>query len=127
MADFFEDQDNAQEDDDIITLFNEATEKDEDFYHLATLDVENRWFVVMKPVEKLDDIEDDEVLIYEIVENADGEDEFAPIEDEALLQKVFDEFLKEVSEFEDGCACGEEGCHCEHTCADGCGAHCDKE
>lgn len=37
MADFFEDQNNMEEDDDIITLYNEATDKDEDFYHLATL------------------------------------------------------------------------------------------
>ena len=49
----------------------------------------------MKPVEKLEDIADDEVLIYEIVEK-DGEDRFEPIEDEALLNKVFKEFEKEL-------------------------------
>ncbi len=95
MADFFEDQNNMDEDDDIITLYNEERDQDEDFYHLATLDVDDRWFVVLKPVEKLPDIEDDEVLIYEVVEGAEG-DVFAAIEDEELLQKVFDEFMKEV-------------------------------
>lgn len=93
------------EDDDIITLYNEERDQDEDFYHLATLDVDDRWFVVLKPVEKLPDIEDDEVLIYEVVEGAEG-DVFAAIEDEELLQKVFDEFMKEVdaldAEEEDG-------------------------
>ena len=105
MADFFEDQNNMDEDDDIITLYNEERNQDEDFYHLATLDVDDRWFVVLKPVEKLPDIEDDEVLIYEVVEGAEG-DVFAAIEDEELLQKVFDEFMKEVdaldAEEEDG-------------------------
>lgn len=105
MADFFEDQNNMDEDDDIITLYNEDRDQDEDFYHLATLDVDDRWFVVLKPVEKLPDIEDDEVLIYEVVEGAEG-DVFAAIEDEELLQKVFDEFMKEVdaldAEEEDG-------------------------
>lgn len=105
MADFFEDQNNMDEDDDIITLYNEERDQDEDFYHLATLDVVDRWFVVLKPVEKLPDIEDDEVLIYEVVEGAEG-DVFAAIEDEELLQKVFDEFMKEVdaldAEEEDG-------------------------
>ncbi|HIS57857.1 MAG TPA: DUF1292 domain-containing protein [Candidatus Limadaptatus stercoravium] len=105
MADFFEDQNNMDEDDDIITLYNEERDQDEDFYHLATLDVDDRWFVVLKPVEKLPDIEDDEVLIYEVVEGAEG-DVFAAIEDEELLQKVFDEFMKEVdaldAEEEDG-------------------------
>ena len=84
MADFFEDHNNMDEDDDIITLYNEERDQDEDFYHLAKLDVDDRWFVVLKPVEKLPDIEDDEVLIYEVVEGAEG-DVFAAIEDEELL------------------------------------------
>lgn len=96
---FFEDQNNMEEDDDIITLYNEATDKDEDFYHLATLDVDDRWFIVMKPVEKLPDIEDDEVLIYEIQEDDEGNDVFVSIEDEALLEKVFNEFQKELDAY----------------------------
>lgn len=134
MANFFEDQNNMNEDDDIITLYNEATEKDEEFYHLATLDVDKRWFIVMKPVEKLDDIADDEVLIYEIVEDDEGNDSFAPILDEALLQKVFDEFTNELEKYGDECECGcgcegdcecegeKEACDCEHQKNDcGCG------
>ena len=87
MADFFDDQNNMEEDDDIITLYNEERDCDEDF--------DDKWFVVMKPVEKLPDIEEDEVLIYEVRDGDDG-DVFVAIEDEALLQKVFDEFMKEV-------------------------------
>lgn len=102
MADFFKDNESIEEtDEDIITLYNEATDKDEDFYHLATLDVDGKWFIVMKPVEKLEDIEDDEVLIYEIEEDRDGNDVFIPIEDEKLLQKVFDEFDKELKKYEE--------------------------
>lgn len=111
MADFFDDQNNMTEDDDIITLYNEVADKDEDFYHLATLDVDDKWFVVLKPVEKLDDIDEDEVLIYEIAENEDGNDVFKAIEDDALLQRVFDEFMAEVEKMEGGCDCGEDGCH----------------
>ena len=100
MADFFEDQNNMDEDDDIITLYNEERDVDEDFYHLATLDVDDKWFVVLKPVEKLPDIEEDEVLIYEVQEGDDG-DIFVAIEDEDLLQKVFDEFMKEMEALND--------------------------
>ena len=96
MAEFFKDNENLEEDDnDIIILHNEVNDTDEEFYHLATLDVDKRWFIIMKPVEKLEDIADDEVLIYEIVEK-DGEDRFEPIEDEELLNKVFKEFEKEL-------------------------------
>ncbi|MCI5819165.1 MAG: DUF1292 domain-containing protein [Acidaminococcus sp.] len=101
MADFFEDSENLiDEEDDIITLHNEVSDKDEDFYHLATLDVDKRWFVVLQPVEPLEDIADDEVLIYEIIENENGEDSFAPIEDEKLLDRVFKEFEKELEKCE---------------------------
>ncbi len=100
MADFFEDQNNMDEGDDIITLYNEERDVDEDFYHLATLDVDDKWFVVLKPVEKLPDIEEDEVLIYEVQEGDDG-DIFVAIEDEDLLQKVFDEFMKEMEALDD--------------------------
>lgn len=101
MADFFEDNNNVEEDDDIIVLHNETTDKDEEFYHLATLDVDQKWYVVMKPVEKLEDIADDEVLIYEIADDEDGNDTFAPIEDEDVLEKVFNEFMAEVAKYED--------------------------
>ena len=95
MAEFFKDNENLEEEDNDIILHNEVNDTDEEFYHLATLDVDKRWFIIMKPVEKLEDIADDEVLIYEIVEK-DGEDRFEPIEDEALLNKVFKEFEKEL-------------------------------
>lgn len=117
MADFFEDQNNATEDESIITLFNQSTNSDEDFYHLATLDVDDRWFVVLKPVEKLEDIEDDEVLIYEIGVDEDGNDAFITIEDEDLLQRVFDEFMKEVE--------AHEGCDCDGDCNHGGCSCCD--
>ena len=101
MADIFEDNNNVEEeDDDIIVLHNEITDKDEEFYHLATIDVDQKWYIVMKPVEKLEDIADDEVLIYEIVEDEDGNDVFAPIEDEDVLEKVFNEFMAEVEKYE---------------------------
>ncbi len=108
MADFFEDDVNEQEDEDIITLHNEQTDKDEEFYHLATLDVDKKWYIVMKPVEPLEDIGEDEVLIYEIATEKSGESYFKPIESEEELQKVFDEFIKEL---ESQCDCGCEDCH----------------
>ena len=62
--------------------------------------MDDKWFVVLKPVEELPDIAEDEVLIYEVRDGEDG-DVFVAIEDEALLQKVFDEFMAEVESLED--------------------------
>ncbi len=102
MADFIEDGQNIdEEEDDIIILYNQATDKDEEFVHLATLDVENRWYIIMKPAQALPDIDEDEVLIYELVEKeakGEVETEFVPIEDEKILDKVYEEFRKMVEE-----------------------------
>ncbi len=100
MADYFKDQMTSTEEDDIIVLYNEATDKDEEFYELATLDVDDKWYIVMKPVETLPDIAEDEVLIYEIIEDKEGNSNFAAIEDETVLQKVFDEFMAMLEEWE---------------------------
>ena len=62
--------------------------------------MDDKWFVVLKPVEELPDIAEDEVLIYEVRDGEDG-DVFVAIEDEDLLQKVFDEFMKEMEALDD--------------------------
>lgn len=101
MADYFKDQMSTTEDDDIIVLYNEETDKDEEFFELATLDVDGKWYIVMKPVEQLPDIADDEVLIYEIIEDKEGNSNFAPIEDDAVLEKVFNEFIAMLEEWDE--------------------------
>ena len=100
MADYFKDQMGTTEDDDIIVLYNEETDKDEEFFELATLDVDGKWYIVMKPVEQLPDIADDEVLIYEIIEDKEGNSNFAPIEDDGVLEKVFNEFIAMLEEWD---------------------------
>ena len=47
------------------------------------------------------------MLIYEIVEGEEG-DVFKAIEDDALLEKVFDEFMKEVDALDESEEDGEE-------------------
>ncbi len=101
MADYFKDQMGTTEDDDIIVLYNEETDKDEEFFELATLDVDGKLYIVMKPVEQLPDIADDEVLIYEIIEDKEGNSNFAPIEDDAVLEKVFNEFIAMLEEWDE--------------------------
>ncbi len=112
MSDIFDDIDNMN-DDDVIVLYNEQLDKEEEFYFLATLDVDDKWYIVMKPVEQLDDIADNEVLIYELAENESGDTVMLPIEEEDRLNKVFEEFMKMAGdELECDCDCAD--------CADPC-------
>lgn len=118
--------------DDMIVLYNEATDKDEKFYVLEIMDYKDKQFVILQPAEHLDDIDDNELLIYELGDEDDEENFLIPIEDEKLLQEVFDKFMHEAEEYEKalkesmqnpvGCS-GCEGCSDSGDCG-GCSGCC---
>lgn len=83
-----------EEQDEIIVLQDEDG-KEVEFNHIATLDYNDEWYIYLQPVELEDDMEDDEMFIFKIEEDKDGNDLFTPVEDEDLLQKLYDEYLKE--------------------------------
>lgn len=83
-----------EEQDEIIVLQDEDG-KEVEFNHIATLDYNDEWYIYLQPVELGDDMEDDEMFIFKIEEDKDGNDLFTPVEDEDLLQKLYDEYLKE--------------------------------
>jgi len=88
------------EDEEIVTLTGEDGEE-MDFLHLATFDHKDKWYVVLQEIdedckcEKEEcDCTGDEVVILELSEDENGEDLFLPIEDEKLLEEVFNAFQK---------------------------------
>lgn len=113
MAELNEVNENANEfEDDIITLTDDEG-NDFDFYHLATLDYNENWYIVLQPVELMDGMTEEDVIIYKLGSDEEGEDTILPIEDDAELDAVFNEFERLMSEDE----CGEDGCKdcgCDH-------------
>lgn len=95
MADVFDDL-LEMEDDDIITLFNEDTQQEEDFYHVATIDYKGEWYVFLNPVVPTEDIGEDDVIIYRLDIDEEGNDVFAPVESDEVLNAVYAEYEKEV-------------------------------
>ena len=71
--DLFEDNTNVDEEDvDIITLRNIEKDKDEDFYHLATYDLNDNWYIALLPV-KPEKGEEDDVYIFRVEEQKGDE------------------------------------------------------
>ncbi|MBP3309458.1 MAG: DUF1292 domain-containing protein [Ruminococcus sp.] len=96
MSDFNEKEldEFAEENENYITLTDDNGE-DISFEILDTLEYKERLFAVMLPF----DDEDDEVVILEILPGEDPEfDDFVSIEDEALLNEVFEEFKKKYAD-----------------------------
>lgn len=95
MTDLNEKDLDFDNEDEIVTLTDdEGAERD--FFVLAELDYKDKWYIYLEPVEPSEDFEEGEIIIFELGENEEGEEIFIPIEDEKLLNEVFEHFLKEM-------------------------------
>lgn len=101
------------EDEEVVMLYDE-NENPVDFYEVACIDHEGDFYALLEPVEPMEGLEEGDVLIFKIVEGEDGEDSFEPVQDEELLNAVFDEYLRCAADHECGCGCEE----CGHDCCD---------
>ena len=90
-------------DEDLVVLTTDDG-VEHNFYHVATVDYKNEWYVFFQPAEEIPDIDEDEVVIFRLEEDENGEDLFVPIEDENLLNEVYEEYVR-MAEEEDECGC----------------------
>ena len=83
------------ENDELITMtYEDGTS--ENFYNLAELDYEGKWYIYLEPVDPPDDYEEGEVLVYEEAEDENGEEVLLPVEGEELLNKLVDLLNSEI-------------------------------
>lgn len=68
------------------------------FFHIATLDYEGKPYAFFQAAEEIEGVDPDEVVIFEVSESDGG---LLPVEDEALLDEVFNKFIEEMDEMEE--------------------------
>lgn len=85
------------------------------FYHLGTMDYKDVGYVFFQPAEKIEGTEEDDVIIFRI-DGDEGDEVLLPVEDEALLEEVFEEFCRVMDE-EDEAEGAEELDGCDGDCA----------
>lgn len=85
------------EDDEIVTLVSEDG-KEQEFFTLATFDMEGKWYIVLEPATPIEGFEEGDVIIFRLAEGQDGEDEYLPVESEEELNKAFAEFERLLEE-----------------------------
>ena len=81
----------------IVTLLDED-ENEVEFEHLLTFKYENERYVALVPAAQADDDEAEVILLR--VEHRDGEDIYVSVDNEVLLNEVFDEFLSLMDEID---------------------------
>lgn len=64
------------------------------FEHLMTLEHEGRAYICLVPVEPMDDVDEDELVIMRIETDEEGNDFYATIDNDAELDAVFEKYLE---------------------------------
>ena len=80
-------------DDSNIILYDEKEEEVE-FEQIAIIPVKEEVYAILKPVKKLDGLEDDQALVFSLEETEEGEELLNVVEDDDIIDIVFDEYDK---------------------------------
>ncbi len=70
------------------------------FYLVGTIEYKGKNYSAFEPAEQIDGIEDDDLIIFELSGDDEETADLLPIEDEALLDEVFEEFCRVLEEDE---------------------------
>ena len=95
LLDILLDEDN----DDPITVYDE-NDKPVRFDQVAIIPFKEKLYAILKPIDEMENVEDDEVIVFLIKETEDGDAELVIETDEPTAMKVYDEYLKLLDEAE---------------------------
>ena len=92
-------QDLDMEQDNVVELVDEDGNSVR-FEHLMSLEHEGKFYICLVPLDPMEDVSEDELVILRIETDADGNDVYATVDDEAELDAVFEKYL-EIAEADD--------------------------
>ena len=95
LLDVLLDEDN----DDPITVYDK-NDKPVRFDQVAIIPFKEKLYAILKPIDEMEGVEDDEVIVFLIEETEDGDAELVIETDEPTAMKVYDEYLKLLDEAE---------------------------
>lgn len=86
-------------------IYNEVVLIDENgkeitFDHLLTFLYEKEKYVALLPLDEVEGLDEDDVLLMHII-TKDGEDTYETIDNEILLNEVFEEFMRIIDEMDE--------------------------
>lgn len=87
------------DEEDIVELTTDDGKKLK-FYFVGTIEYQGKNYSAFEPAEEMDGIEEDDLIIFELSGDDEETAELLPIEDEKLLDAVFEEFCRVLEEDE---------------------------
>ena len=86
-----------EDNEDPITLYDENS-KPIKFDQVAIIPLDEKLFAILKPIDEIPGVADDEAIVFAINENDNGETTLVIETDEPLAMRVFDEYYKLLDE-----------------------------
>lgn len=86
--------------DDIVELTTDDGRKLK-FYFVGTIEYKGKNYSAFEPAEEMEGVSEDDLIIFELSGDDEETADLLPIEDEKLLDEVFEEFCKALDEEED--------------------------
>lgn len=87
----------SEEKDDVVVLMDEEGNETE-FEYLDTVEMEEKEYVVLLPVQENNADPIEEVLILRVDQDENGEDVFSSIDDDKELNTVFEQFKSQAQD-----------------------------
>ena len=100
----------AKDNDGVMTIFDEDEEfitlttedgVEKDFELLAELDYGDKMYAYMQPHEDDEDYVEDEVYVFELVQDEDGNELVLDVDDDELLEKLVERLNEELAKLDD--------------------------
>ena len=79
-----------------IKLYNEENQEVE-FEQIALVPIENKTYAILKPAQAMEGVADDEAIVF-VIDEIDDEDCLVIVEDDAIVDQVFEEYYKMLKE-----------------------------
>ena len=88
---------NEEYEDEIVTLAGPDGEEI-DFIVIAEIPLGEKYYEILQPEKLFDGMEEDEALVFEVIDNGDGTAKYNFVEDDEVIDAVFAEYEKAVEE-----------------------------
>jgi len=94
----------SMENNENIIIFTDDDGNDLELEHLDTIELDAKVYIVCVPAPTEEEEEIEEVIIFEAMKDAAGEDGFVQVDDDGVLENVYHEFInrnEDMFDFED--------------------------
>lgn len=82
-----------------IVLYDE-NDKAIKFDQVAVIPLDENLYAILKPIEKMQNVADDEAIVFVVIEDEDGLTSLEVETDESVAMRVFEEYYKLLDEYD---------------------------